>query len=450
MPGDGEWNASYSHLSAALRTGHGYPHIMTYEFETLVVGSGPAGIAAAVCAAEHGVRVGLIDDNPSAGGQIWRGSPDNSHHGSAAKWRDRLLAASVTCLQGWSVFDQPSPHTLRAERNGEVADLHFENLILATGARERFLPFPGWTLPHVMGVGAMQAMVKSGLPIRGKRIVIAGSGPLLLAVAAFLKSAGAQVVCICEQAAVSQLLPFAFALMATPSKIIEGLRYKAATLNVPFHTSGWALQATGDSKVRAVTLSIQGKTRQVDCDYLACAFHLVPNVELAALIGCEITVGGVIVDEWQQTSVPRIYCAGDPTGIGGLELSLIEGQIAGLSVAGQKEKARTLFDQRNKFARFAARLAKAFALRPELKTLATENTLLCRCEDVACSTVRQHHSWRAAKLHTRCGMGPCQGRICGSAAEFLLDWNVGSVRPPVFPALVSSLASSRVHDKTEL
>ncbi len=426
---------------------------MTRQFETLVVGSGPAGIAAAVCAAEHGVRVGLIDDNPSAGGQIWRassGKADDSRHDSAAQWRSRLLAARITRLQGWSVFDQPASHTLRAERSGEVTDLHFENLVLATGARERFLPFPGWTLPNVMGVGAIQAMVKSGLPICGKRVVIAGSGPLLLAVAAFLKSAGAQVICICEQASTSQLLPFALALAATPGKIVEGLRYRAATLDIPFHTSAWPLQAAGDSQVRAVTLSIHGKAKQIECDYLACAFHLVPNIELAALIGCEVTAGGVVVDEWQQTSVPHIYCAGEPTGIGGLELSLIEGQIAGLVVAGQKEKARALFSEREKFGRFAARLANAFALRPELKTLPTENTLLCRCEDVAYGAVRQHNSWRAAKLHTRCGMGPCQGRICGAAAEFLLGWNTSSVRPPVFPALISSLASSRAHDETEL
>ena len=426
---------------------------MTHQFETLVVGSGPAGIAAAVCAAEYGVRVGLIDDNPSAGGQIWRassGKADDSHHGSAAQWQSRLLASRITRLQGWSVFDRPTSHTLRAEHSGDVTDLHFENLVLATGARERFLPFPGWTLPNVMGVGAIQAMVKSGLPIHGKRVVIVGSGPLLLAVAAFLKSAGAQVVCICEQASASQLLPFALALTATPGKIVEGLRYRAATLDIPFHTSTWPLQATGDSQIRAVTLSIQGNAKRIECDYLACAFHLVPNIELAALIGCEIVAGGVIVDEWQQTSMPHIYCAGEPTGIGGLELSLVEGQIAGLAVAGQKEKARALFGQKEKFRRFAARLATAFALRPELKTLPTANTLLCRCEDVAFGSVRQHQSWRAAKLHTRCGMGPCQGRICGAAAEFLLGWDASSVRPPVFPALISSLASSRAHNETEL
>jgi D-hydroxyproline dehydrogenase subunit alpha len=427
---------------------------MKRDFEILVVGSGPAGIAAAVCAAEQGVRVGLVDDNPSAGGQIWRSmlgkkGPEASHGGNAAKWRDRLVAANIIRLQGWSVFDQPSSNVLSAERSGEAIELQFENLVLAMGARERFLPFPGWTLPNVMGVGAVQAMVKGGLPISGKRIVIAGSGPLLLAVAVFLKSAGAEVVCVCEQASASQLLPFALTLAATPGKIFEGVSYRAAIWNVPFHTSSWPLEATGDNQVRTVTLSIQGKTKNISCDYLACGFHLVPNIELAALIGCELNHGSVAVDKWQQTSIPHTYCAGEPTGIGGLELSLVEGQIAGLAAAGRMDRAKALFGERRRLSRFAARLATAFALRSELKALPDDDTLLCRCEDVAYGAVRQHLSWRSAKLHTRCGMGPCQGRICGSATEFLLRWNADSVRPPVFPVLVSSLTSSRANHESK-
>lgn len=431
---------------------------MTLHFETLVVGSGPAGIAAAVCAAESGAKVGLIDDNPNTGGQIWRTGVKSgsgvSHGQAAAKWRGRLLAARVTPLQGWSVFDQPSPNILCAERGEESTSFRYDNLILATGARERFLPFPGWTLPNVMGVGAIQAMVKGGLPIRGKRVVLAGSGPLLLAVAASLKAAGAIVVCVCEQASVSQLLPFALSLVATPGKIAEGICYKAATLEIPFHTSSWPVEIQTASMNASdgslsVTLSIDGNLKTIACDYLACGFHLAPNIELPALLGCELANGAVAVNEWQETSVPGVYCAGEPTGIGGLELSLVEGQIAGLAAAGKAELARGLFAKRRRLSRFAARLGAAFALRPELKTLPEDETLLCRCEDVPYGAVRKHLSWRAAKLHTRCGMGPCQGRVCGTAAEFLLGWKVDSVRPPVFPALVSSLESSRAFDEPE-
>jgi NADPH-dependent 2,4-dienoyl-CoA reductase/sulfur reductase-like enzyme len=425
---------------------------MIRQFQTLVVGGGPAGIAAAVRAAESGLRVGLIDDNPAPGGQIWRSGAKAapSRHGHEFRWRSRLLTARITQLQGWSVFDQPSPGILSAERRGETTDLGYESLIVATGARERFLPFPGWTLPNAMGVGAIQAMVKSGLPIAGKRVVIAGSGPLLLAVCASLRSAGARVLCVCEQASLRQLLPFVLSLPATPGKITEGLRYKAATWRVPFHTSSWPVGADGDEQLRSVRLSIGGRMKQMDCDYLACGFHLVPNLELAALLGCRIEDRAVVVDQWQQTSQPGIYCAGEPTGIGGLELSLIEGQIAGLASASRLQQAQSLFPERTKLRGFAARLEKAFALRSDLKDLAQADTLLCRCEDVPFGAVRQHPSWRSAKLHTRCGMGPCQGRICGAATDFLLGWNADSIRPPLFPTLLSSLAPALATEQSSL
>jgi len=419
---------------------------MTDSFQTIVVGSGPAGIVAAACAAEAGHRVGIVDDNPNPGGQIWRSlrgqsAPDTSHGGGAAQWYSRLVATSATRLQSWSVFDQPEPGILRAERQGETAHLHYDNLIIATGARERFLPFPGWTLPNVMGVGAIQAMVKGGLPVAGKRIVLAGSGPLLLAVAATLAAARAIIICICEQASLRQLAPFALGLAADPAKIMQGLRYKVATLDVPFHTSTWPVEADGDGVLRSVTISHHGEKQQIPCDYLACGFHLVPNTELAAMLGCRVEAGTVSVDELQRTSISNIFCAGEPTGIGGLELSLIEGQIAGLTSAGQDKEARRLFDKKRKASRFADRLAAAFALRPELRKLPQETTIVCRCEDVPYGALKQHHSWRAAKLHTRCGMGPCQGRICGTATHFLLGWNAESVRPPLLPVRIASLAS---------
>jgi NADPH-dependent 2,4-dienoyl-CoA reductase/sulfur reductase-like enzyme len=420
------------------------------DFEVLVVGSGPAGIAAAVRASENGAAVGLVDDNPAAGGQIWRDSGRGSgkahaaHGGGEAMWRKRLAAAKIDQLHGWSVFDQAAPGTVRAQSHrGEIADLRYEKLIVATGARERFLPFPGWTLPNVMGAGALQAMVKSGLPIQGKRVVVAGSGPLLLAVAASLRAAGAVVVRVCEQASLGRLAPFALSLAAAPGKILEGLRYKAATWNVPFHASSWPLRASGDEVLRSVELSINGKTVSVECDYLACGFHLVPNIELAAMLGCRVENGTVSVDEWQRTSQPEIYCAGEPTGIGGLELSLLEGQIAGLAAVGKVGLARELFSARTKMSRFAARLGAAFALRPELRMLPQEDTLLCRCEDVPYGAVRRHQSWRSAKLHTRCGMGPCQGRVCGAATDFLLGWSADSTRPPILPVPIASLAASQ-------
>lgn len=436
---------------------------MRRYFHTLVVGSGPAGIAAATRAAEAGRSVGLVDDNPAAGGQIWRavrglGELDVAHAGSGAGWYRRLVATTAERLQGWSIFSQSDEGRLLAESQTEQAtlELSFETLVLATGARERFLPFPGWTLPNVMGVGGLQAMVKAGLPMEGKRVVVAGSGPLLLAVAAVLRKAGAKVVCIAEQAPLSQLTPFAIGLLRDPGKLVQGMRYRRATRGTPFHTSCWPVEAKGDTGVRTVVLSRNGKRDEIACDYLACGFHLVPNTELAELLGCEVRNGAVTVDELQRTRARGVFCAGEPTGIGGLERSLRQGEIAGLAAAGRIDEAATLAQRSKGLQHFSERLAKAFALRPELRGLAQADTLVCRCEDVPFSAVQRETSWRAAKLHTRCGMGPCQGRICGAATNFLFGWEEYSVRPPVLPARVASLgcvasvAPLQLTDKPEI
>jgi D-hydroxyproline dehydrogenase subunit alpha len=184
------------------------------------------------------------------------------------------------------------------------------------------------------------------------------------------------------------------------------------------------------------------KQSEIACDYLGCGFHLVPNVELAQLLGCELKNGAVAVDALQRTSVENVLCAGESTGIGGVELALLEGQIAGLAAAGNLKSAQALAARRGPYARFAGRLARAFALRQELKGLAGPATIVCRCEDVTCGAVFAHDSWRSAKLQTRCGMGPCQGRICGAALDFLKGWKPDSVRPPLFPVTLSSLVES--------
>ena len=218
--------------------------------------------------------------------------------------------------------------------------------MLATGARERFLPFPGWTLPNVMGAGGLQAMVKSGLPIAGKRVVVAGSGPLLLAVAAYLRQHGAEIPIICEQASWSSLTSFGLTLLRQPQKIRQGFSLRKQLSGIPFAANSWPVSARGQAAIEEVVISQAGKSKTIACDYLACGFHLVPNSELAVLLGCRVQDDLVKVDDYQQTSVPGIFCAGEPTGIGGLELSLVEGQIAGLAAAGRNAAAQPLFAER--------------------------------------------------------------------------------------------------------
>jgi NADPH-dependent 2,4-dienoyl-CoA reductase/sulfur reductase-like enzyme len=359
----------------------------------------------------------------------------------AGPWMQRLKAARGTLLSGTHAFYQPQSGALLAESLDQDLQLTYRKLVLATGASERFLPFPGWTLPNVMGAGGLQAMVKSGLPIEGKRVVVAGSGPLLLAVAAYLQNHGAKVLLICEQASWTSLASFGSSLVFHPHKIAEGFSFRWQVSKASYAPGSWPVRAEGCGKLESVTISRNGKLETFFCDYLACGFHLIPNTELAALLGCRLKQNFVEVDNLQQTSVPGVYCAGEPTGIGGLDLSLVEGQIAGLAVAGREADARKLFPRRRKLRTFARSMDRVFKARNELKALPQPETIVCRCEDVTFGRLKMHTSWRAAKLQTRCGMGPCQGRICGPATEFLFNWRPDSVRPPVFPARFSSFAA---------
>lgn len=412
------------------------------EFEIVIVGAGPAGIAAACAAAENNKRVALVDDMPWLGGQIWRGQQAKPTVPQAQRWLERLRGSGITILDQTSVIAAPRPGVLLAEHPAGPREIHWQKLTLATGARELFLPFPGWTLPGVMGPGGLQSLVKNGWPIRGQRVVVAGSGPLLLAVADGLKKSGAQVISISEQAPLAEVLRFGFGLVAHPAKLLQGAQIKMRLLGVPHRHGVWPVRAEGDGQVRRVTLTDGTRTWTEDCDLLACGFGLVPNVELPLAVGCALKDDFVRVDNAQQTSVTNVFCAGEPTGIGGADCALVEGQIAGYVASGQEAKAQALFSERAEWHQFRTALATAFALRPELKSLATDETLICRCEDVTLGQMKRFSSWRDAKLQTRCGMGACQGRVCGAAAKVILGWGMESVRPPVLPACVGSLISN--------
>jgi NADPH-dependent 2,4-dienoyl-CoA reductase/sulfur reductase-like enzyme len=430
-----------------------HPENSLSSFDVLIVGAGPAGIAAACAAAESGARVGVVDDNPAAGGQIWRGGSEHAPSAEASAWHARLASANVNFISGAKVVAREADGELVAETWERTLKLRFSKIVLATGARERFLPFPGWTLPGVMGAGGLQALVKSGVSISGTRVVVAGSGPLLLAVADYLRHAGARILLIAEQAPAAQIRGFAARLALHPAKFWQAIRLRRALNGVPYHFGMWPVAAGGAEKLEWVELMF-GKTKtfgetktrsgtkaRVACDYLACGFHLVPNVELAELMGCEITGGFVRVNEFQETTARGTFCAGEPVGIGGVEAALIEGQIAGYAAAGNATKARTLFAERAAARKFTGLLARTFALRDELRNLAVPETLVCRCEDVSHARLTKYSDWRSAKLQTRCGMGACQGRVCGAAAEFIFGWRAESVRPPIFPARVESLAT---------
>ncbi len=429
---------------------------MTVErADIAIIGAGPAGIAAAISAASRGKSVLVLDEQPDLGGQIWRGSPS----GPARAWRDRFLASGARHLPGSTVIgisngrllvDADKPFHVEAPR-----------VILAVGARELFLPFPGWTLPGVAGVGGLQALVKAGLDVRGKRIVVAGSGPLLLAVAHGLADHGASVQAIVEQADGAAVRSFALGLWKHPAKLIQAAWLRASLFAVPYWTGAWPVRAepvsATDPKLGSVILFDGRQELRVPCDLLACGFGLVPNLHLPAILGATIESGVVKTDDLMRTAPspaasanhPALWCAGEPTGIGGVEVSLLEGQVAGFAAADDEQAARKLLPKLKRAHAFAASLAETFAPRAEVRSLVRHETIVCRCEDVNWSRIKPCTSWRDAKLQTRCGMGPCQGRICGPAVAALTGWPVADARPPAASvsarALLSLLSSSPAH-----
>lgn len=418
---------------------------MKRAFEVLVIGAGPAGLAAAHAAASHGVSVGVVDDNPQAGGQIWRGGPARQADERArALWHALADAPNLTFLHQCRVLCPLDGKRLLAQTPADAIELAYGKLVIATGARELLLPFPGWTLPGVTGAGGLQALAKGGYPVAGKRVIVAGSGPLLLAAAATLKQQGAHIAAIIEQAALPRLARFALGLLATPSKVAQALQLAIQLRDVPYLRDSYVLSAHGGDTLRSVVLRRGDRQQRWDCDLLACGYGLLPNVELALALGCAVDgdatqAQAVRVDPWQRTSVPDVLCAGEGTGVGGVDLALAEGRIAGLAAAGHTRAAPALFAERVRWRQFAARLARAFAPRPELARLADDDTIVCRCEDVRHGELRPHTSWRSAKLLTRCGMGPCQGRVCGAATGLLYGWRPDAVRVPLSPARIASL-----------
>lgn len=420
--------------------------------DVAVVGAGPAGLAAAASAASHGARVILLDAQPQPGGQVWR---HDTRHGAprAARAASAALAGRVSWRAQHQIVAADGRRLLAESPTGTL-EIDAVHLILATGARELLLPFPGWTLPGVSGAGGLQALAKQGWPLAGKRVLVAGSGPLLLAAAATLRRHGAHVLGILEQARGAQLAAFAAQLWRWPARAWQAAQLRARLAGMPYRCGSFVTHALGEDRLRAVTWRDAHGTHRLACEYLALGYGLLPNVELAALLGCALDHSGthpsVRVDELLRTSQPGVLAAGEALGIGGLAAARLEGAIAGHVAAGALPQARALHARRARARAFAALLARHFALDPRLRELADGDTIVCRCEDVPLAALDDCPDARSARLATRCGMGACQGRICGAALAELGRFPRGGLgRPPLFPARLATLAGFLPAESTD-
>jgi D-hydroxyproline dehydrogenase subunit alpha len=430
---------------ARVATPSGGPSTLL-DADVVVVGGGPAGIAAAARAGEAGRRVVVIDEAPNVGGQIWRHRARGTLGPDAHRWLDRLARTTAEVLHGFAVIDampatDRGPFTVVAERHrGGVDVVRAKALVLATGARERFLPFPGWTLPGVIGIGGAQALVKQGATFRGKRVVIAGSGPLLLPVAASLADAGARLQLVAEQAPYPAVRDFGLSLLSHPETLVQAALYRLAFIRTRYALGTWVTEARGTDRLTGVMVFDGKSARALACDVLCTGYGLVPNVELARWLGCGVSGGVVTVDARQQTTMPGVFAAGEVTGVGGVALAVVEGEIAGAAAAGLARLDGSLVRRRSALRGMAERLARTFAVRTEIAALARDDTIVCRCEDVRRAAIASLGDNRQAKLYTRAGMGACQGRVCGPALEALFGWPAGTVRLPLEPARLTTLS----------
>jgi len=406
------------------------------DCNVLILGAGPAGLAAAQAAVGSGLSIVLVDDNPLPGGQIWRTGPSFP---SEAQARSTLLAQhrNLQLHTGTRCVAVHGPQQLLLENAQGAWVQTYQKLIVCSGARELLLPFPGWTLPGVTGAGGLQALIKGGVPVAGQRVVVAGSGPLLLAVAHTARAANAQVLRVAEQAPTSALLALTAGLWRWPGKLVQA----AGLATAAYRPNSQVVEALGTRQLEAVRIR-QGQSDYVlDCDRLACGYGLVPNTELAQALGMALsTEKAIAVDAWQTTSLPHHFAAGECTGIGGCEKALAQGAIAGYAATGQTQQAQALWKERARWEAFAAHVRQH--LQPDVaavKSLLRPDTVVCRCEDVRAAELSARSSWIEAKLHTRCGMGPCQGRVCGAAATRLWGWEAPPVRQPLSPVRIGSM-----------
>lgn len=453
---------------------------MNVTVDIAVVGAGPAGLAAASAAANAGASVALIDAAPRPGGQFWRHRAqgierDADLHHDLATFSRLRPDNSIKHLPGhqvWTIEAGDQGCTVRAlapDQTETVIDAGF--LILAPGAYDRQIPFPGWDLPGVLTAGGAQALLKGQGVVAGQRVLVAGTGPFLLPVAAGLAARGATVVGVHEASHPAAWLRHPSGALG---KLPEALGYLRILRRhrVPVRYRSAVVAVEGDRQASAVLTApiapngsfLLHRATRVPVDVVAIGWGFTPQLELPLAAGCRTRVDEdgslvVVVDSDQFTSHPRVLAAGEVTGVGGAALAVTEGTIAGAAAAGRAGatpvRPRDLSRLRRRRARlrdFARALQQVYPVPAAWADDLPDDTVVCRCEEVTVGQLREAVDLgaadvRTAKLLSRAGMGWCQGRVCGYAACCLVarwtgapyDPRPGAERPVAVPLRLGTL-----------
>lgn len=455
-----------------------------------MVGAGPAGLCASIEAARAGLLVALVDENPAPGGQIYRPLPSEFSPRSrralgrdASRARpllDELESLAVRGFFGTTVWGAFDANILEAAGPTGVLRIEAQAVIVATGAHDRPVPLPGWTLPGVLTVGGAQTLLKSQRVMPGRRLLFAGTGPLLLVVAAQYADAGAEIAALVEAATTRALFGHIPALIGCPGLLLDGARYRWSLLRkrIPWLAPQLLVRVEGKDQVEAAVVAEvgddgnvrTGTERTIDADTVCIGYGLVPSVELLGLLGCRLRydeASASWIPERRddcQTTRAGVYAAGDGAGVAGAAVAADEGRIAGIACAqrlGRLTEAEAERRQRPyrarlaRFSRFRVAMDDVYRLPLGVLQRATRDTIVCRCEDVRLSEIEAAIADGAAtagqvKAWTRAGMGPCQGRMCFLPTVQTLSRATGrpvaelgpfSVRPPIKPVPIQSLVA---------
>ena len=456
---------------------------MNKQYDIVVVGAGPAGMAAAVSADQAGLSVLVVDEQTAPGGQIYRSLEKNVARNSHLLDKDysagrplieALRESSIDYLPQTSVWNLEKSLQLDLLTDGQARRVTAQHVILSAGAMERPVPIPGWTLPGVMGAAAADVLLKNSDLVPEGPVVLAGSGPLLLLVATHLVANDVELVAMVETAGLSDYcksLPYIPGALRSYRYLLKGLqmRMKVRNARVPLFLGCRDLEVIGAEKAESFKFTCRGKKREIAAETVLLHEGVIPNMRLSRLIGCENEwyeaqrYWRPKVGDWGQTSVPGVSIAGDCAGVRGVGIATAAGHLAGLDAA-CRLKVISTSERDMKATQYRKTVEQESLIRPFIDHVFPpspqalvpphDDTIVCRCEELTAGQIREAVALGARdpaqiKGHTRTGMGPCQGRMCETtmteiiAAESLSTIEeVGClrIRPPLKPLTIDQLA----------